>query len=307
MPAGDYTITVAADNDCVFKVKIKNIAIDREDKVLFSGYKNAIGDTYLSDSGYYLRVNTVKENAVIYYNYTTDGSAPADPTLDSASANPGGSIIYIGSEKPRVKVKAAVYDPETGELGHTYYGYFVYVGHFDIYATDGEGNRTQVGSDSNEGTFDVIYDKTGQLYISMTDFKEFFPNSDISVRYYFIPGGRHDDVFNRYNNNELNTKAHEYIPGQKITLEDIGVYFDADYRKTWDFDVKAGAIVTVDGTAYYFNSDNYTNIHSMPALPNVKVNGSTITLSTESQGAKLYYSFNYDTTIRQPAYNIADK
>ena len=306
LPAGNYTITVAADNDCVFKVKIKNIAIDREDKVLFSGYRSAIGDTYLSDSGYSLRVDTVKENAVIYYNFTTDGSTPADPTLDSASANPGSSIIYLGSEKPRVKVKAAVYDPQSGKLGHTYYGYFVYVGNFDIYATDGEGNRTQVGYDSNVGTYDVIYDKTGKLYISMTDFKEFFPNSDISVRYYFIPGGRYDDVFDRYNNNELNKKAHEYIPGQKITLEDIGVYFDTDYRKTWDFDVKAGAIVTVDGTAYCFNSENYTNIRSMPALPNVKVNGSVITLSTESQGAKLYYSFNYDTPIAQPAYNMTE-
>lgn len=305
LPAGDYTITVAADNDCIFNVKIKNIAIDREDKVLFSGYRSAIGDTYFSDSGYSLGVDTVKENAVIYYNFTTDGSTPADPTLDSASANPGSSIIYVGSEKPRVKVKAAVYDPKTGELGNTYYGYFVYVGNFDIYATDGEGNRTQVGYDSNVGTYDVIYDKTGKLYISMSDFKEFFPNSDISVQYYFTLG-RYESVFNRYDNNKLNINAREYTPGQKITLEDIGVYFDTDYRKTWDFDVKAGAIVTVDGTAYCFNSENYTNICSMPALPNVKVNGSVITLSTESEGAKLYYSFNYNTSIWSPAYNMTE-
>lgn len=305
LPAGDYTITVAADSDCVFNVNIKNFAVDREDKVLFTGCSNVIGDTYISDSGYDLCVNTVKENAVIYYNYTTDGSTPADPTLDSATATSGNSIIYIGSEKSRVKVKAAVYDAQTGELGHTYYGYFVYVGNFDIYATDGEGNRTQVGYDSNVGTYDVIYDKTGKLYIGMTDFKEFFPNSDISVQYYFTLG-HYESVFDRYDNNKLNINAREYTPGQKITLEDIGVYFDADYRKTWDFDVKAGAIVTVDGTAYCFNSENYTNIHSMPALPNVKVDGSVITLSTESEGAKLYYSFNYNTSIKQPAYNMTE-
>lgn len=69
------------------------------------------------------------------------------------------------------------------------------MGNFDIYATDGEGNRTQVGYDSNVGTYDVIYDKTGKLYISMSDFKEFFPNSDISVQYYFTLG-RYESVFN---------------------------------------------------------------------------------------------------------------
>ena len=306
LPAGDYTITVAADGGCVFNVKIKNIAIDRDDKVFFSGYRYTVGDTYFSDSGYYLNVNTVKENSAIYYNYTTDGSLPEDPTLESASITPGSSITYIGSERSRVKVKAAVYDAETGELGHTYYGYFTYVGQFDIYATDGEGNRTRVGYDSNNGTDDVIYDKTGQLYINMTDFKEFFPDSDISVQYYFVPNEHYTNVFDRYNKNKLNENAHEYIPGQKITLEDIGVYSGVDYRNAWGFYVRAGARITIDGKDYYFNSDNSGYIYSMPALPNIKVSGSTITLSTESDNTKLYYSFWFNTSLQQPAYNMTE-
>ncbi|MBR4910351.1 MAG: chitobiase/beta-hexosaminidase C-terminal domain-containing protein, partial [Clostridia bacterium] len=161
LPAGEYTLVIPSDRDCVFRVNVKNITVFRDDKVFFStGSVTFSDEPYISDRGFYLYLNTVKQNSAIYYNYTTDGSTPADPTLSSATSN-GYSVVYVGSEKPHVKIKASVYDADTGTFGNVYSAELAYVGVFDIYAVDGDGNRSSVSWSNINGTdYNVIYDKT---------------------------------------------------------------------------------------------------------------------------------------------------
>ena len=122
-------------------------------------------------------------------------------------------MVYVGREKPRVKIKAAVYDSETGTLGRVYSSFFAYAGVFDMYAVDGEGKKTTVGWSNVNGTdYDVIYDKSGSLYIGLPDLAELFPGSDISVKYYYIPNDYYANVFD--NDGMLSENAREYTPGQ---------------------------------------------------------------------------------------------
>ncbi|MBR4762267.1 MAG: chitobiase/beta-hexosaminidase C-terminal domain-containing protein, partial [Clostridia bacterium] len=296
LPAGAYTLVIPSDRDCVFRVNIKNITVFRDDKVFFgTGSVTVSDEPYISDRGFYLYLSTVKQNSAIYYNYTTDGSTPADPTLSSATSN-GYSVVYVGSEKPHVKIKASVYDADTGTFGNVYSAELAYVGVFDIYAVDGDGNRSSVSWSNINGTdYNVIYDKTGGMYVGMTDISKFFPGSAIDIEYYLIPNDRNATVFN---NGTLNAKAIRCMSGQKVTLADMAAVAGVDdYRKSWGFYVRAGARVTVDGKVYYFNSDNAGYVYSMPAKPVVTANGSTVTLSTESTGAKLYYSLRYNPPI----------
>lgn len=88
-----------------------------------------MGEKYISDRGYYLYPVSLNYSDVIYYNLTTDGSEPAAPTLSSATVSRNNSVIYVGSEKPVVRIKAAIYHPETGTLGNVYSGFFGYA-HF---------------------------------------------------------------------------------------------------------------------------------------------------------------------------------
>ncbi|MBO4433520.1 MAG: hypothetical protein J5852_08315, partial [Clostridia bacterium] len=94
------------------------------------------------------------------------------------------------------------------------------------------------------------------------------------------------------------------MSSQRVTLADMAAVAGVDsYQKSWGFYVRAGARVTVDGKVYYFNSDNAGYIYSMPAVPSISVSGSAITLSTESEHAKLYYSLSYHPAVGESCQN----
>ncbi|MDO4893431.1 MAG: FN3 associated domain-containing protein, partial [Eubacteriales bacterium] len=291
LPAGTYSIVIEPDWGEVYRVKLKNLKIDRADKIFFSGANDDMGERYISDRGYYLYLDRLDYDSVVYYNLTTDGSEPDAPTLDSAAETSGSSIVYVGREKPVVRVKAAVYNAETGTLGTVYSGYFTYAGAFDIYAVDGKGNRTSVGWETLDGTnYDVIYDYTGKLYIDNPSLENIFPDGVDDVQYYYTVS----DGTSIFDNGTVYERAREYTPGQ-VTLADLAEAADKDdYHQNWGFDVRAGAIVTSGGKVYYIRSDNRGYLYSMPAQPVTTVNGNTITLTTQSEGAKLYYSTKYN-------------
>ena len=290
VPAGAYTLTIRPDYMRIYHVRLKNFTATADDRVFFNGAVTDMGEKYISDRGYYLYPVSLNSDAVIYYNLTTDGSEPAAPTLQSPSVQNNRSVVYVGSEKPVVRIKAAVYHPETGTLGSVYSGFYGYAGIFDMYAVDENGTRTAYGWGSLNGSEDVIIDKTGRLYINKSDWDAFFPGEEISVEYYYSPSDSR--VFN--DDGTLRERSALYVPGE-ITLADIAQLSESpDYRRAWGVYLRAGARVTVGNEVYYFSSDNRGYVRSVPSLPVVTVDGNTITLSTESESAKLYYSLKYN-------------